>query len=142
MLEKIEMKIGMFFTSIMQTKEEKRAYNKARYWAKKDMLRAQHDAWRERQGEELRAKDIARLRAYRKTPEGKKQTTIDNWKKYNLKCDDVHALYEKYLNTTHCEECSVELAEGLVSNGRCMDHDHTTGLFRNVLCRACNVRRG
>ena len=27
-------------------------------------------------------------------------------------------------------------------NKKCLDHDHKTGLFRNIICNRCNVIRG
>ena len=129
MLEKIEMKIVMFFTSIMPYKdpEARRACALASYHKHKDTRKEARAKW---------------SKGYKQTPEGKKATRLVHWRKRGVVCDDFDALYEKYLNTTHCEECRVELTEGNTAKGRCLDHDHTTGLFRNVLCRACNVRRG
>ena len=63
--------------------------------------------------------------------------TIYDWKKYGLIHDDYKALYETYINTTHCNHCNREFNK---TNYRCMDHDHATGLFRKIVCKACNVR--
>jgi actin-related protein len=80
---------------------------------------------------------------YSKTEAGKKASRINAWKQNGVKCDDYNVLYERYINTTHCENCNVELIEGGVgSNKRCLDHCHESGKFRNVLCNKCNIRRG
>ena len=39
---------------------------------------------------------------------------------------------------THCEICQARLERGSGSNGRTMDHNHTTGEMRGVLCNSCN----
>ena len=80
---------------------------------------------------------------YRQTEEGKKSIRISNWKFKGVICDDFDKLYEYYLNCWNCEECNVELIEGCYgANKKCLDHDHRTGLFRNVLCNTCNTKRG
>ncbi len=71
-----------------------------------------------------------------------KTSNISNWRYKGIKHDDFDALYEKYISTNNCEECNVELVGGRDSaNRRCLDHDHVTGEFRNVLCHVCNLRR-
>ena len=72
-----------------------------------------------------------------------KQKRIDNWKKRGLICEDYDSLYCHYLNATHCENCEIEFGDNSqLADGKCMDHDHETGLFRNFLCRSCNTKRG
>ena len=64
-------------------------------------------------------------------------------KQMGIISNDYEALYEKWKNTTHCEECNVELVGGnLGRNRKCIDHDHSTGLFRNIICHRCNFERG
>ena len=58
----------------------------------------------------------------------------------NIKSENFDELYDRYINTNNCELCEIELEEGIVANGRCLDHNHETGLFRNVLCRSCNSK--
>ena len=67
----------------------------------------------------------------------KKQTnnTIRNWKRRGVIHTDYNALYDKYINTTRCNHCDKEFKD---SRDRCMDHDHNTGLFRNIVCKWCN----
>lgn len=65
-----------------------------------------------------------------------KYDTIRKWKSRGLIYDDYDALYEIYINTTHCQHCENEFKD---SFDRCMDHDHDTGLFRKIICRACNL---
>jgi len=78
------------------------------------------------------------------TEKGIKIRRITSWKHYGVVSDDFDVLYDKYINTTNCEECNIELTVDRYNTKttRCLDHDHTTGLFRNVLCQRCNVIRG
>ena len=58
--------------------------------------------------------------------------------------NDYDELYEKYINTEYCELCNVNLTEDkrTTKTTRCLDHDHQTGLLRNIVCHCCNVKRG
>ena len=72
---------------------------------------------------------------YYQTPNSKKLHAISHWKQYGLIHEDYSALYEAYLQATHCDVCKTVFKP---SNDRCMDHDHDTGLFRQFLCKSCN----
>ena len=81
------------------------------------------------------------MKEYSKTEKGKKSNKIKCWKYSGLKWDteeEIDKIYERYVNSKKCEKCYCEYSE---SNVRCMDHDHNTGLFRNILCHSCNVSR-
>ena len=86
---------------------------------------------------------------YHQTPEGKKSCRITTWKKRGVKLpeeygDEWDIFYEEeYMKTTHCEECGVVLTEDKrnTPTTKCLDHEHITGEFRNILCFNCNVKR-
>ena len=65
-----------------------------------------------------------------------KSHTIYNWKQYGLIYDDYDELYDIYIKTMNCGHCNKEFTK---SNRRCMDHDHNTGMFRNIVCNRCNI---
>ena len=65
-----------------------------------------------------------------------KYKTISNWKSRGLIYDDYDELYEIYIKTMKCQYCNKEFNN---NTDRCLDHDHNTGLFRKIVCRACNV---
>tara|TARA_R110002110_G_scaffold63876_2_gene177034 strand:+ start:242 stop:577 length:336 start_codon:yes stop_codon:yes gene_type:complete len=91
---------------------------------------------------EYNEKNKEQRKEYYKTDAGIKSNRISRWKQSGLKCDDIDSLYEHYLNCKNCENCNIELVWGnILPNRRCLDHSHTTGLFRNVLCNSCNVKR-
>ena len=82
---------------------------------------------------------------YYQTPEGKKTNKIAQWKCKGLidsDNDNYETLYNHYLNTKLCDICDVTLTNDRypTKTRKCMDHDHDTGIFRNILCQSCNVR--
>ena len=84
---------------------------------------------------QYRENNKEKAKEYNQTPEGKKVKTISNWKQRGLIHDNYSDLYDKYLDTSECDVCKYVFDE---TNWRCMDHDHTTGLFRQFLCNRCN----
>ena len=72
----------------------------------------------------------------RETPNGQKYSVVSNWKRYGVIHDNFDDLYNHYINTDKCDVCKCEFHE---KNWRCLDHDHDTGKFRQVLCNACNT---
>ena len=83
-----------------------------------------------------------KFKEYKQTEAGKKSGRITNWKKRGVIHDDFNSLYEYYINCKFCEHCNVELVEGSFGNNKkVLDHDHETGLFRNILCHICNCKR-
>ena len=84
-------------------------------------------------------KSIARNRRWTKTPKGQKSERKKLWKKRGLNMDTFYYVYPIFLNATHCERCGVEFEDNKGRNQKCMDHCHVTGMFRNVVCRNCNL---
>ena len=132
------------------SKEERKEYMKAYYEQNKDKIaermKAYHAKNKEKKSEYNRAysaKNKSYMKAYNQTEKGKKTHRITHWKSSGVISEDYDTLYDKYINTLNCEECGAELTvdKKMTSTTRCLDHCHTTGLFRNVLCNGCNVRR-
>ena len=71
----------------------------------------------------------------------KRSYTKHNWKKSGVLLSEqfktYDELYDHYLSINNCQECDVSFD----TCKRYLDHDHRTGLFRNVLCNGCNRRR-
>ena len=80
-------------------------------------------------------KNKEKIKEYQQSENGKKYRTINQWKKRGL-IGDYDAIYDKYINSTHCELCNQPYTE---SNWRCMDHCHTTHQFRHICCNSCNT---
>ena len=80
---------------------------------------------------------------YGQTEKGIKKRRIDCWKHSGIISDDFDKLYERYMDTKICDNCKIILICGnRASNRKCLDHDHITGEFRNILCNTCNRNRG
>ena len=134
------------------TAEEKKAYKKEWYKKNRERLLKKNKDYRienphimKNYREENKEKIAKLIYARAQTPEGRKSRRISLWKFTGVICEDFDALYEHYINTSFCDNCEVALTEDKVTTAttRCLDHSHETGLFRNVLCNACNLlRRG
>ena len=66
-------------------------------------------------------------------PQEQKRCRIKGWKTQGL-IDDYERIHAIWIETTACMKCEKEIS----GRGKCMDHDHITGLYREILCRACN----
>ena len=123
---------------MVMTREERRAYNKLYREKNKEKLKASKSQYREKNKEKIKAYKSQ----YHQTEKSKKSNRINTWKHMGIIHDDYDVLYQRYLETNECEECGINMCFGLCADGRCVDHDHNTGKVRNILCRACNIRRG
>tara|TARA_R110000796_G_scaffold134597_1_gene250378 strand:+ start:93 stop:584 length:492 start_codon:yes stop_codon:yes gene_type:complete len=105
---------------MVQSKQDRSAYVKEWYQQNKEKRAAYNKEY------------------YKNNP---KKLTINSWRRLGL-VGDLDAIYESYINTTHCDTCNIELCSGQKgSNKKCMDHCHSSGEFRNVLCHNCNCQR-
>ena len=89
---------------------------------------------------EKHKEEIAEQRKeYYKTPNGKRSKRIGNWKHIGLKVDDYNEIYDRWLNSEKCEKCNKEyfMTKGGYLD-KCLEHNHTTGEFRNICCSSCN----
>ena len=66
---------------------------------------------------------------------------INNWIKYGLilrEGETYKGIYSFYMNTDFCQLCSVKLNDEKYNHKKTMDHCHSTGYFRQILCHTCN----
>ena len=124
----------------LKTEEEKQAHKERC----KNNYYKNHEAELQKRAE-LRQNEEYKLmmEKYRQSEAGKKSARITCWKQVGVISDDYDVLYTKWKETTHCEDCNVELVEsGKGKHRKALDHDHKTGAFRNIVCHSCNVKRG
>ena len=91
--------------------------------------------------EKNKEKIAKQKKEYHQTPKGKMNKKITDWKYNGLICEnraEYEYIYDRWLNSEKCEECSKEYTEDNIKN---MDHCHLTGLFRNIICHSCNMKR-
>jgi len=126
-----------------RNKEAITEYKKEYYDKNKDKKLEQSKEYYQNNKDKIKERQKEYSKEYRKTESRKKSNRIANWKSIGVISDDFNSLYEYYLNVEFCELCDVELVEGSYGNNKkCLDHDHITGEFRNVLCCWCNIIRG
>ena len=106
-------------------------YNTLRYIANKDKVK-EYDRLKYIANKDKRKE---KQKAYRQTPQGKKNHSMNDWRSRGVNNVD-DKLYNKYINTHCCDVCNNEFKNSL---DRHLDHNHDTGDFRQILCRACNT---
>ena len=129
---------------------EKNKEKKAEYYKKnREKIAEARKEYRETNQEQIkekkaeyykknREKIVETNKEYRETPEGRKSHFKSCWKSRGLDIDTFYYVYPIYLATTHCDRCNV-LLEGIGNNKKCMDHCHATGMYRNTVCKKCNL---
>ena len=67
--------------------------------------------------------------------------TIYKWKKYGLILKEGQTykdIYSYVMSIERCQRCGINFDNEIHNQRRCMDHNHHTGYFRQVLCHRCN----
>jgi len=113
-----------------EQKARKNEYNKEYRQKNKKKMEEREKEYRQKNKEKIAEKK----KEYHQTEKSKKEKRISHWKERGV-VGDYEELYDKYINTDKCEICKSVFKSDFY---RCLDHDHETGEFRYVLCRACN----
>jgi len=93
-----------------------------------------------------REEKLAKKREYNKTYIKKKkydnktpkQRAKDNWAHRGVDMTNFDEVYDLYINTHKCDLCD-KIFEN--SFERVLEHNHTTGEIRNIVCRKCNTNK-
>ena len=95
-----------------------------------------------KQKKEYRENNKEKIKLYNKTDNFIKSNKISKWKRRGL-IEDYNIIYEIFMGASHCDDCNVELTidTKITSTTKCMDHCHTTGLYRGIVCHSCNLIR-
>lgn len=144
------------------TEEQKQKHREAlrRYREKvkdtddyKEKVKSNNQKAREKNREKLNEKckewynkNQEHVRAYRNSPVGVRNRHINHWKEYHVKlnCDfpSWEELYGYYVLQNNCELCGIQFYSDGRKNNKNLDHNHTTGQFRWVVCSKCNHKLG
>ena len=107
---------------------------------KKENKRIACKKWNDKNKEKRAEYDKQYYEKNGKTSEGIKARFKYDWKKRGLDMDTFYYVYPIYIATTHCDRCNVLLNNDMYSsNQKCMDHCHATGMYRNTVCKNCNL---
>lgn len=53
--------------------------------------------------------------------------------------EELNEILKIFYNTTNCNLCDKLLTSKNCGSQKCMDHNHSTGKFRQILCKSCNI---
>ncbi len=119
--------------------EKKKEYNRLYFEKNKETIRKQQKEYNQNNKDKHKQRD----KEYYHTEHGRRQHKISSWKN-NLGIilepnQDWDSIYYFVESLDNCEECNKQFKN---SKDRQLDHDHTTGFIRDVICTSCNVNRG
>lgn len=130
------------------TKQERKEYDKKYRSANKEKLRAKNKEYHETNKDKRRAQmkeyDAANKDKRKEYNKEYHETNKDNRREYNLlkkygiSLNDYNILFNKQNGC--CKICGVN--ELLLKGSLCVDHCHSTGKVRGLLCKACNLMIG
>ena len=64
-----------------------------------------------------------------------------NWERRGV-IGNYEELLKKWKDATNCYDCNISFdTEPKTRSRKCLDHNHETGEFRNILCTICNIKR-
>ena len=127
----------------LEDPEKTKEYQRLYYEKNKERIKEKQRLYREKNKGKNKERRREYDRLYHQTEKGIKSYRISKWKRRGVVCHDFEELYKTYMNVSFCDFCKVELTydKTITSTTKCLDHDHVSGEFRNILCHSCNVKR-
>jgi hypothetical protein len=135
---------------MVKTDAEKREARKKYYYKNRDeILRKKRErravnsekekSYYQKNKEALAMKQMIRdkLRSYEKK--------VISWESLGIILrpdEDWLSVYLHYMTLEECTNCAIELKNGCNLDSRNLDHDHSTGFIRDVMCSNCNRLAG
>jgi len=89
--------------------------------------------WRKKNKEKL--KQQSKEWKQNNKEKSKKSDKISQWKQKGLISENYDQIYQLWLDSTHCDKCGCDY-NGTIKD---MEHCHTTGRFRAIVCHKCNM---
>jgi len=83
------------------------------------------------------------LKSYNKLKDDeafRKRRKFTMMKHFGIK-GDYENIWRLYENTNICESCQIIMVNGRGKDGKCVDHHHSSGYFRHIICGSCNNYR-
>ena len=118
--------------------ERQKEYHKDWYESNKEKSKDYYEANKQKVKdyyESNKQKVLERQKEYRQSESGRKANCKSKWKIRGLTDNDFDYIYNLYINTARCWVCSHDFSK----YWKCMDHNHETGEFRQILCHNCNI---
>ena len=126
----VSLRKGKIFVPLEVQKQKRNARLKT--WKEKnsEKLHEQNRVWREKNKEKLARQRRAR---YKKNPQ--KDLDYKRFKKYGITGDEFRAIVQQ--QNHKCPICTRNIDKNFS-----VDHNHTTGKIRGIICHNCNLSIG
>tara|TARA_R110002167_G_scaffold355988_1_gene570603 strand:- start:2459 stop:2947 length:489 start_codon:yes stop_codon:yes gene_type:complete len=120
---------------IIANKDRINAKQRLDYQKNKEKRVLEQRSIRSNYSEERKEELRKQCRERPKTEKNKKCQRIGTWCKRGLHIDEnINDLYIRYINCKECEWCHKEVKKQL------MEHNHTSGECRGIVCNSCNCK--
>ena len=138
--EKNKERLAVKYKEYYEENKERLAVKQKEYYEEnKEKINLKQKKYKAKNKEKIALQN----KEYSKTPIGKKVITLSGWKYMGLIAskEELDRIYNLYLNQVFCNACDCVLTRNH-DNSKTdanMDHDHSNGIFRHIICHGCNA---